>query len=68
MIRSDEEKKKMADANKKMVDKVVKIVDTTNDSYWVGKVMGVIDHETFSIRKNKNSEPKDINMFNVRSM
>ena len=67
MIRSDEEKKKMVEINKKMIDKVVKIVDL-NDSYWVGKIMDVIDHETFSIRKNKNSDPKNVNMFNVRSM
>ena len=50
-----------------MIDKVVKVVDL-NDSYWVGKIMDVIDHETFSIRKNKNSDPKNVNMFNVRSM
>ena len=67
MIRSYEEKKKMVDVNKKMIDKVVKVVDL-NDSYWVGKIMDVIDHETFSIRKNKNSDPKNVNMFNVRSM
>ena len=67
MIRSDEEKKKMVDVNKKMIDKVVKVVDL-NDSYWVGKIMDVIDHETFSIRKNKNSDPKNVNMFNFRSM
>ena len=68
MIRSDEEKKKMTEINKRMVDKVVKVVDTLNDSYWVGKIMNVVDYETFSIRRNKNSEPKDVNMFNVRSM
>jgi hypothetical protein len=68
MIRSEEEKKKMVEANKRMVDKVVKIVDPSSSSYWVGKIMEVIDHETFSIRRNKNSEPKDINMFDVRSM
>ena len=67
MIRSDEEKKKMVDVNKKMIDKVVKVVDL-NGSYWVAKIMDVIDHETFSIRKNKNSDPKNVNMFNVRSM
>tara|TARA_B100000287_G_scaffold416444_1_gene451138 strand:+ start:421 stop:624 length:204 start_codon:yes stop_codon:yes gene_type:complete len=67
MIRSDEEKKKMVEINKKMIDKVVKVVDL-NDSYWVGKVMDVIDHETFSIRRNKSSDPKNVNMFNVRSM
>ena len=67
MIRSDEEKKKMVEINKKMVDKVVKIVDL-NDSYWVGKIMDVVDHETFSIRRNKNSDPKEVSIFNVRSM
>ena len=67
MIRSDEEKKKMVEINKKMIDKVVKIVDL-NDSYWVGKVMDVVDHETFSIRRNKNSDPKNVYISNVRSM
>jgi len=67
MIRTEEEMRKMIDANKKMVDKTVKVVDI-NESYWVGKIMDVVDHETFSIRRNRNSEPKDINMFDVRSM
>jgi len=67
MIRTEEEIQRMVDANKKMVDKTVKVVDT-NESYWIGKVMDVVDHETFSIRRNRNSEPKDINMFDVRSM
>ena len=67
MIRTKEEINKMVEANKKMVDKTVKVVDT-NESYWIGKVMDVVDHETFSIRRNRNSEPKDINMFDVRSM
>lgn len=67
MIRTEEEIKRMLDANKKMVDKTVKVVDT-NESYWIGKVVDVVDHQTFSIRRNRNSEPKDINMFDVRSM
>jgi hypothetical protein len=67
MIRTEEEIKKMVEANKKMVDKTVKVVDL-DESYWIGKVMDVVDHETFSIRRNRNAEPKNINMFNVRSM
>ena len=66
MIRSPEEVSAMMEINQKLIDKAVKVVE--GNGSWTGKVVGVVDHETFSVRRSKNSEPRDVNMFDIRSL
>ena len=66
MIRSPEEVSAMMEINQKLVDKAVKVVE--DNGSWTGKVVGVVDHETFSIRRSKASEPKNVSMFDIRSL
>lgn len=66
MIRSPEEVSAMMEINQKLIDKAVKVVE--GNGSWTGKVVGVVDHETFSVRKSKSSEPRDVSMFNIRSL
>ena len=44
----------------------VKVVE--GNGSWTGKVVGVVDHETFSVRRSKSSEPRDVSMFDIRSL
>jgi hypothetical protein len=66
MIRTPEEQKRMKEINERMVDKTVRVIEAETNN-WTGKVVEVIDHENFSIRRHKDSEPQTVNMFNIRS-
>jgi len=66
MIRTPQEQEKMMEINQRMVDKTVRVVEASTNS-WIGKVVNVIDHENFSVRRNKDSEPQAVNMFDIRS-
>jgi len=66
MIRSPEEISTMMDINQKLVDKAVKVIEKSGS--WTGRVVGVIDHETFSVKKYKAAEPKSVSMFDIRSL
>jgi len=66
MIRSPEEVSAMMEINQKLIDKAVKVVE--GNGSWTGKVVGVVDHETFSVRRSKSSEPRDVSMFDIRSL
>lgn len=66
MIRTPQEQDKMMEINQRMVDKTVRVVEA-NTSSWVGKVVSVVDHENFFVRKNKEASPQLVNMFNIRS-
>ena len=66
MIRSPEEVSAMIEINQKLIDKAVKVIE--NGSSWTGKVVEVIDHETFSVKRNKSSEAKRVSMFDIRSL
>ncbi len=63
---TDTNKEKVITIHKKMVDKTVRVLE---GSYtWVGKVIDVVDTENFLVKRNKDSEPKTINMFDIRSV
>tara|TARA_Y100000361_G_C10925886_1_gene221345 strand:- start:50 stop:247 length:198 start_codon:yes stop_codon:yes gene_type:complete len=63
---TDTDKEKVITIHKKMVDKTVRVLE---GSYtWVGKVIDVVDTENFLVKRNKDSEPKTINMFDIRSI
>lgn len=66
MIRSPEEVSAMMEINQKLIDKAVKVIE--GNGSWTGKVVGVVDHETFSVRRGKSSEPRDVSMFDIRSL
>jgi len=66
MIRTPQEQEKMMEINQRMVDKTVRVVEASTNS-WIGKVVNVIDHENFSVRRNKDSEPQAVNLFDIRS-
>ena len=66
MIRTPEEQQKMMEINERMVDKTVRVNEGRTSS-WIGKVVSVIDHENFFVRRSKDSEPQTVNMFNIRS-
>ena len=66
MIRAPEEVSAMMEINQKLIDKAVKVVE--GNGSWTGKVVGVVDHETFSVRRSKSSEPRDVSMFDIRSL
>jgi len=67
MIRTEKEQQKMKEINERMVDRTVRVNEGQANG-WIGKVVSVIDHENFFIRKNKESEPQPVNMFNIRSL
>jgi len=66
MIRTPEEQKKMKEINERMVDKTVRVIEAKANN-WIGKVVEVIDHENFSVRKHKDSDPQTVSMFDIRS-
>jgi len=66
MIRTQQEQGKMMEINQRMIDKTVRVVEASTSS-WIGKVVSVVDHENFFVRKNKGSEPQMVNMFDIRS-
>jgi hypothetical protein len=67
MNRTEEEQKKMIEANERMVNKAVRVAGGEINS-WIGKVVSVVDHENFFVRRNKDSEPQVVNMFDIRSL
>jgi len=66
MIRTPEEMSTMTEVNQKLIDKSVRVIE--GDDSWVGKVIEVVDHETFSVKRNKASEAKNVSMFDIRSL
>lgn len=66
MIRTPEEISAMMEINQKLIDKAVRVIE--GDSSWTGKVVEVIDHETFSVKRSKGSEAKNVSMFDIRSL
>lgn len=66
MIRTPQEQGKMMEINQRMIDKTVRVVEASANS-WIGKVVSVVDHENFFVRRNKDSEPQMVNMFDIRS-
>ena len=66
MIRTPEEQKQMMDINERMVNKTVRVTEEKTNS-WTGKVVAVVDHENFSVRRSKDSEPQVVNMFDIRA-
>lgn len=67
MNRTNQEQKKMMEINERMVDRTVRVTEGQTNG-WIGKVVSVIDHENFFIRKNKDSEAQTVNMFDIRSL
>ena len=67
MNRTDQEQKKMMEINERMVDRTVRVTEG-QASGWIGKVVSVIDHENFFVRRNKDSEAQTVNMFDIRSL
>ena len=66
MIRTTKEQERMKELNERMVDKTVRVTEGATNN-WIGKVVGVMDHENFFVRKNRDSEPQVVNMFDIRS-
>ena len=66
MIRTPQEQEKMIEINQRMVDKTVRVVEAKTNN-WTGKVVSVIDHENFFVKKNKDAEPQMVSMFDIRS-
>ena len=66
MIRTPEEQQKMMEINERMVNKTVRVTEGRTNS-WIGKVVSVIDHENFFVRRAKDVDPQTVNMFNIRS-
>ena len=61
---SDTDTKKVLDIHRRMIDKTVRVME---GSYtWIGKVIDVVDTENFLVKRNRDSEPKKINMFDIR--
>jgi|TARA_R100000700_G_scaffold39967_1_gene54176 hypothetical protein len=63
---SDTNAEKVLEIHRRMVDKTVRVLEGSHS--WIGKVMDVVDTDHFLIRRNKDSEPKKINIFDVRSL
>tara|TARA_Y100000310_G_scaffold313428_1_gene361793 strand:+ start:376 stop:579 length:204 start_codon:yes stop_codon:yes gene_type:complete len=66
MIRSQEEQERMKEINERMVNKTVRVTEEKANS-WTGRVVAVVDHENFSVRRSKDSEPQVVNMFDIRT-
>tara|TARA_Y100000361_G_scaffold49999_1_gene43444 strand:+ start:679 stop:876 length:198 start_codon:yes stop_codon:yes gene_type:complete len=63
---SDTDTNKVLDIHRRMIDKTVRVME---GSYtWIGKVIDVVDTENFLVKRNRDSEPKKINMFDIRSL
>ena len=66
MIRTPEEQEKMKEINERMINKTVRVTEGRTTS-WIGKVLSVVDHENFTVRKSKDAEPQIVSMFDIRS-
>ena len=63
---SDTDTNKVLDIHRKMIDKTVRVME---GSYTlIGKVIDVVDTDNFLVRRNKDAEPKKINMFDIMSL
>tara|TARA_Y100000592_G_scaffold52137_1_gene82416 strand:- start:1384 stop:1581 length:198 start_codon:yes stop_codon:yes gene_type:complete len=62
----DTDTNKVLEIHRKMVDKTVRVLE---GSYtWIGKVIDVVDTDHFLVKRNRDAEPKKINMFDIRSL
>lgn len=63
---TDTSPERILEIHKKMIDKTVKVLE--GNFSWIGRVVGVLDGEHFSVRKSRDSEAQAVNMFNIRSL
>jgi len=63
---TDTSPEKILEIHKKMIDKTVKVLE--GNFSWIGRVVDVVDEQNFSVRKNRDSVPQTVNMFNIRSL
>lgn len=63
---SDTDTKKVLDIHRKMIDKPVRVMEGSYS--WVGKVIDIVDTDNFLVKRNKDTEPKKISMFDIRSL
>jgi len=63
---TDTNPEKILEIHKKMIDKTVKVLE--GNFSWIGRVVDVVDEQNFSVRKNRDSVPQTVNMFNIRSL
>tara|TARA_R100000742_G_C4270312_1_gene88982 strand:- start:1226 stop:1423 length:198 start_codon:yes stop_codon:yes gene_type:complete len=63
---SNSDTNKVLGIHRRMIDKTVRVLE---GSYtWIGKVIDVVDTENFLVKRNRDAEPKTINMFDIRSL
>jgi hypothetical protein len=65
-MRSDIDTERVLDIHRKMVDKTVRVLEGSYS--WIGKVVEIVDSENFLIKRNRESDPKQVNMFDIRSL
>lgn len=65
-MRSDTDRERMLDIHRKMVDKTVRVIDGSYS--WIGKVVDIVDSENFLIKRSRENDPKQVNMFDIRSL
>ena len=63
---SDTDTNKVMEIHRRMVEKTVRVLEGPYS--WIGKVVDVVDTDHFLVKRNKESEPKKINMFDIRSL
>ncbi len=63
---SDTDTNKVMDIHRRMVAKTVRVLEGPYS--WIGNVIEVVDTAHFLVKRNKESEPKKINMFDIRSL
>jgi len=63
---SDTSTEKVLEIHSKMIDKTVRVFDGSYS--WIGKVVEVVDKDNFLVRRNRDSEPKKVSMFDIRSL
>tara|TARA_R100000008_G_scaffold84123_2_gene70797 strand:- start:1133 stop:1330 length:198 start_codon:yes stop_codon:yes gene_type:complete len=57
---------KVLEIHRKMIGKTVRVLD--GNYSWIGKVTEVLDEQNFSVKRNKEADPKTVNMFDIRSL
>jgi len=63
---TDTDPTRILEIHKRMIDKTVKVLE--GNFSWIGRVVDVVDEQNFSIRRNRESVPQTVNMFNIRSI
>jgi len=63
---TDTPQDKVLEIHKRMIDKTVRVLE--QNTSWIGRVVGVVDTQNFSVRRSKDSAPQTVNMFNIRSL